>query len=59
MAIHCDWEGTMAFDYNMKANVSNVVIIDKSGTIRFFTSGEIEDEDIRGVKQLLIVLAAE
>jgi predicted transcriptional regulator len=43
----------------MKADVSNVVIIDKIGKIRFFTSGEIEDEDIRGVKELLIVLATE
>lgn len=59
MAIYCDWEGTMAFDYKMKADVSNVVIIDKSGRIRFFTSGEVKDEEINGVKELLIALARE
>jgi len=57
--IYCDWNGKMSSDYGMKADVSNVVIIDKGGKIRFFTSGEIEDEDIRGVKELLIVLATE
>jgi predicted transcriptional regulator len=39
--------------------VSNIVIIDKGGRIRFFTSGEVKDEEINGVKELLIVLAGE
>ena len=43
----------------MKADVSNIVIIDKSGTIRFFTSGEVKDEEIDDVKELLKVLAEE
>jgi hypothetical protein len=30
VTIYCDWEGKMASDYKMKADVSNVVIIDKS-----------------------------
>lgn len=59
MAIYCDWKGTMSSDYKMKADVSNVVIIDKSGRIRFFTSGEVKAEEINGVKQLLEALAAE
>jgi predicted transcriptional regulator len=59
VTIYCDWKGTMSSDYKMKADVSNVVIIDKGGVIRFFTSGEIEDEDIRGVKELLVALATE
>jgi predicted transcriptional regulator len=49
----------MSSDYKMKADVSNVVIIDKAGRIRFFTAGEVKDEDINGVKELLIVLARE
>jgi predicted transcriptional regulator len=59
MAIYCDWKGTMSSDYKMKADVSNVVIIDKGGRIRFFTSGEVKEEEINGVKELLIVLAGE
>jgi predicted transcriptional regulator len=59
MAIYCDWEGKMSSDYQMKADVSNIVIIDKGGRIRFFTSGEVKDEEINGVKELLIVLAGE
>ena len=29
--MYCDWNGQMSSDYEMKANVSNVVIIDKGG----------------------------
>ena len=59
MAIYCDWSGQMSSDYKMKADVSNVVIIDKDGRIRFFSSGEVKDEEISGVKKLLIALASE
>jgi hypothetical protein len=59
VTIYCDWEGKMASDYKMEADVSNVVIIDKDGIIKFFTSGEVKDEDITGVKKLLIALASE
>ncbi len=59
ITIYCDWEGKMSSDYKMKADVSNVVIIDKSGRIRFFTSGEFTDEQINDVKELLIALARE
>ena len=59
VTIYCDWEGKMAADYKMKADVSNVVIIDKDGRIRFFSSGEVNDEEISGIKKLLIALASE
>ena len=59
VTIYCDWEGKMSSDYKMKADVSNVVIIDKDGRIRFFSSGEVKDEEISGVKKLLIALASE
>jgi len=59
VTIYCDWEGKMASDYKMKADVSNVVIIDKGGTITFFTSGEVTDEEINDLKELLKVLARE
>jgi len=59
VTIYCDWEGKIASDYKMKADMSNVVIIDKGGTIRFFTSGEVTDEQINDLKELLKVLARE
>jgi predicted transcriptional regulator len=57
--IYCDWNGKMASDYQMKDDVSNVVIIGKSGIIRFFSSHDIKDEELKTVKELLIVLAGE
>jgi Bacterial protein of unknown function (YtfJ_HI0045) len=59
MRIYCDWNGKTASDYQMKDDVSNVVIIDKSGIIRFFSSHDIKDEELKAVKELLIVLAGE
>jgi hypothetical protein len=59
MTIYCDWEGKMSSDYKMKSDVSNIVIIGKRGRIRFFTSGEVTDEEINDVKQLLEALAGE
>jgi predicted transcriptional regulator len=43
----------------MKADVSNIVIIDKVGRIRFFAAGEVAAEQINDVKELLKVLAGE
>jgi hypothetical protein len=54
-----DWEGKMFSDYKMKADVSNVVIIDKAGRNRFFTSDEVKAEEIHEVKELLKALASE
>lgn len=59
MAIYCDWEAKMSSDFKMKADVSNIVIIDKGGSIRFFTSGDVAAEEINDVKLLLKVLAGE
>ena len=59
VVIYCDWKRKMSSAYKMKADVSNIVIVDKSGRIRFFNSGEVKAEEINDVKQLLIVLARE
>lgn len=59
MKIYCDWSGNMSSDYRMKDGVSNVVIIDKGGRIRFFTSGDVTAGEIDEVKQLLIALTTE
>ena len=57
--IYCDWDGKMSSDYGMNAGVSNVVIIDKSGRIRFLTSGDVTAEEIDDLKRLLIALTRE
>ena len=54
--IYCDWNGKMASAYGMKDDVSNVVIIDKAGIIRYFTSGEVTAEQIDDAKKLLKAL---
>jgi hypothetical protein len=57
--IYCDWKGKMLSDYQMKSDTSTIVIIDKGGRIRFITAGELKDEEIDDVKELLIALARE
>jgi hypothetical protein len=42
----------------MNADMSNIVIVDKGGRIRFFTSGEVKAEEINGDKELLELLSA-
>lgn len=59
VTLYCDWEGKMSSGYKINSEVSNVVIIHKSGRIRFFTSGEVKPEEIDSVKELLIILAGE
>jgi predicted transcriptional regulator len=59
MTIYCDWNGRMSTDYKMKADVSNIVIIDKVGRIRFFAVGEVTAEQINDIKELLKVLVRE
>ena len=57
--IYGDWDGKMLSDYRMKADESNILLIDKGGKIRFFTAGEVKDEEINEVKELLKELATE
>jgi len=59
VTIYCDWNGKMLSDYQMNVDESNIVIIDKGGRIRFFTSGEVPVKQIDDVKRLLKALAAE
>jgi predicted transcriptional regulator len=59
VAIYGDWNGKVSSDYKMKAEESNILIIDKSGRVKFFTSGEVKAEDIHDVKELLKTLAGE
>lgn len=51
--IYGDWDGRMAADYGMQAKASNVVVIDRAGTIRFFHSGALAPEELEAVIALL------
>jgi hypothetical protein len=59
MPIYCDWDGKMFSAYGMKDGVSNVLLIDKVGRVRFFASRELDATEIAGVKELLKTLAKE
>jgi hypothetical protein len=59
VVIYCDWNSKMSSNYGMKPDVSNVVIVDKRGRIRFFASGEVKPEMVNDVKELLKALAGE
>lgn len=59
ITIYGDWDGKMFSDYKMEDGESNVIIIDRKGTIRLFVSGKVEKEKIDGIKELLEELAAE
>jgi len=57
ITIYGDWDGKMSADYMAKEGVSNVIIIDKGGTVRYFNSGRIADADIGAIEGLLKGLA--
>lgn len=53
ITIYGDWDGRMSADYSVKAGVSNVMVIDKGGTVRYSGSGKIADADIGAIEGLL------
>lgn len=53
MTLYGDWDGRMARDYQMKDDESNLVIIDRKGIIRYFSSGRITDDEFQGIEDLL------
>lgn len=59
MTIYGDWDGKMYSDYRMKDNESNVMLIDKKGMLRYFTSGMINGKDIGKIKDILKELVLE
>lgn len=53
LTIFGDWDGKMLSAYRMKEKESNFVIVDKKGIIRYFSFGNIEDNEIVKIKELL------
>ncbi len=59
ITIYGDWDGKMSTDYRAKKDESNVIIIDKKGTIRYYASGQVKDEDVSAIEGLLESLLKE
>lgn len=53
ITIYGDWDGKMKSSYKMKGEESNIVIIDRSGIIRYFASGKVNVDEIDKIKELL------
>jgi predicted transcriptional regulator len=53
ITLYGDWDGKMFTDCGMKDNESNFVIIDKKGFIRYRAAGQIKDEEIKKIIELL------
>ncbi|MDD4899508.1 MAG: redoxin domain-containing protein [Candidatus Omnitrophica bacterium] len=53
ITIYGDWDGEMAADYRTTEDVSNVIIIDKKGIVRYYTSGQVEDKNFSIIEKLL------
>ena len=53
MTLYGDWDGLMGRDYQMKDNESNVVLIDRRGTIRYASYGRITDRQFAEIEELL------
>ncbi|MFZ5449073.1 MAG: TlpA family protein disulfide reductase [Thermodesulfobacteriota bacterium] len=54
--IYGDWNRKMFTDYQMKAEDSNFLIIDKHGIIRYSATGKIDQGQFEKIKELLLNL---
>ncbi|MCX5812174.1 MAG: redoxin domain-containing protein [Proteobacteria bacterium] len=59
LIVYGDWDGKMSTDYGMEDNKSNIVIIDRTGIIRFFKSGKLNNNEINQCKDLIQKLAGD
>ncbi len=53
ITLYGDWDGRMGRDYQMKENESNVVLVDRRGTIRYASYGRITDLQFAEIEELL------
>ena len=54
--IYGDWDGQMFADWNLVDQESNFIIIDKTGTVRYFHAGKLPASKYDEVKTLLMEL---
>ncbi len=59
ITIYGDWDGKMAESYNVQRDESNFILIDKSGVIRFYEYGAIQEQKIKELVSLIQRLAKE
>jgi len=59
MTIYGDWDGKMSLAYHFRKGESNVIIISREGIIRYYVSGEIKENDIGVITELLKSLIEE
>jgi len=57
LQLYVDETGDMFTAYGASKDTSTVIIIDRSGIVRYAHSGRISDEDIAGLIELIRVLA--
>jgi peroxiredoxin len=58
LTIYGDWTGKMAADYQVKADDSNFIIVDKKGSIRYFVSGKVDRSSFQEIQRLLLTVAS-
>jgi predicted transcriptional regulator len=49
LTIYGDWDGRMKKAYQAVDQEANFYLIDKSGTIRYFIAGKVDDKAIAGI----------
>jgi predicted transcriptional regulator len=59
ITLYGDWDGKMSTDYQAERGESNLIIIDKKGLIKYYSSGAIEDKNISAIEGLLKQLVRE
>jgi len=59
VTIYGDWDGRMKTDYGIKVGMSNVIITDRKGYIRFTKAGQLNNRDIHQIKTLIRRLTVE
>ncbi len=59
VTIYGDWNGRMKADYGVKVGMSNVIITDRKGYIRFTKAGQLNNRDIHQIKTLIRRLTVE
>ncbi len=56
LTIYGDWDGKMRRDFGLKDGDANFMVVDKSGVIRFFTTGKINEDSYDSIKSFLLRL---
>lgn len=59
ITIYGDWDGKVRVEYGLQPNESNVVIIDRKGTVRYCSSGVIGFEERQRIVDLVTSLLQE